>query len=294
VSTNADWTVLQNYLNSLGYNVGKSLAARSDWETTTIAGAVGNDGPTHHGAFDLSYLRLIPNMIVMAPSSHVELQHMLCTALTLDGPSAIRHPRGMASVFDCPAQLEVLEVGRGVVLQEVEGAVRQWGDIRRYMLEDLSDAEPSPETRQQWRCASLPHILPTDWTGIECWGEAFSAMALDKSRLMRRDGYFGWGMRNWFAIYEKIKNYHGLDTMRADDQVLQILCFCWGVILFPNQFAPKRRGPAFAKFLDLLRQAGPDQVDADVEALRRKQHVRNGRRLLAAAIAKKVEAAGIQ
>jgi 1-deoxy-D-xylulose-5-phosphate synthase len=82
------------------------------------AGLVGDDGPTHHGAFDLSYLRLIPNMTVMAPSSHVELQHMLRTALTLDGPAAIRYPRGMACAFDCPAELEVLEVGRGVVLQE--------------------------------------------------------------------------------------------------------------------------------------------------------------------------------
>jgi len=82
------------------------------------AGLVGDDGPTHHGAFDLSYLRLIPNMTVMAPSSHVELQHMLCTALTLEGPAAIRYPRGLASVFDCPAELEVLDVGRGVVLQE--------------------------------------------------------------------------------------------------------------------------------------------------------------------------------
>jgi 1-deoxy-D-xylulose-5-phosphate synthase len=82
------------------------------------AGLVGEDGPTHHGAFDLSYLRLIPNMTVMAPSSHVELQHMLRTALSLDGPVAIRYPRGMASVFARPTELEVLEVGRGVVLQE--------------------------------------------------------------------------------------------------------------------------------------------------------------------------------
>lgn len=82
------------------------------------AGLVGDDGPTHHGAFDLSYLRLVPGMTVMAPSSHVELQHMLRTALTLDGPAAIRYPRGMASVFDRPATLEVLPVGRGVVLEE--------------------------------------------------------------------------------------------------------------------------------------------------------------------------------
>jgi len=67
------------------------------------AGLVGDDGPTHHGAFDLSYLRLIPNMTVMAPSSQVELQHMLCTALSLDGPAAIRYPRGMAAVSAPPA-----------------------------------------------------------------------------------------------------------------------------------------------------------------------------------------------
>ncbi len=82
------------------------------------AGLVGDDGPTHHGVFDLSYLRLIPNMTVMAPATHVELQHMLRTALTLDGPAAIRYPRGMASVFDCPAELEVFDIGRGVVLEE--------------------------------------------------------------------------------------------------------------------------------------------------------------------------------
>jgi 1-deoxy-D-xylulose-5-phosphate synthase len=82
------------------------------------AGLVGDDGPTHHGAFDLSYLRLIPGMTVMAPSSHLELQRMLATALTLDGPAALRYPRGMATSFARPDTLEVVEVGRGEVLAE--------------------------------------------------------------------------------------------------------------------------------------------------------------------------------
>jgi 1-deoxy-D-xylulose-5-phosphate synthase len=82
------------------------------------AGLVGDDGPTHHGAFDLSYLRLIPGMTVMAPSSHLELQRMLATALTLDGPAALRYPRGMAASFARPDTLEVVEVGRGEVLAE--------------------------------------------------------------------------------------------------------------------------------------------------------------------------------
>jgi len=81
------------------------------------AGLVGDDGPTHHGAFDLSFLRIIPNLTVMAPSSQNELQRMLATALLLDGPSALRYPRGMAAPFSPAEVLEPLEVGRGVVLQ---------------------------------------------------------------------------------------------------------------------------------------------------------------------------------
>jgi 1-deoxy-D-xylulose-5-phosphate synthase len=82
------------------------------------AGLVGDDGPTHHGAFDLSFLRVIPNLTVMAPSSQEELQRMLRTALDIDGPVAIRYPRGMAAPFEAPAQLEPLVVGEALVIEE--------------------------------------------------------------------------------------------------------------------------------------------------------------------------------
>ena len=85
------------------------------------AGLVGDDGPTHHGAFDLSFLRVIPGMTVMAPSSQEELQRLLATALTLDGPAALRYPRGLAAPFAPLAEIEPVEVGRGVVLQEGSG-----------------------------------------------------------------------------------------------------------------------------------------------------------------------------
>ena len=58
------------------------------------AGVVGSDGPTHHGVFDLSYLRHLPNMTVMAPKDENELQHMIHTAILHDGPAAVRYPRG--------------------------------------------------------------------------------------------------------------------------------------------------------------------------------------------------------
>ena len=82
------------------------------------AGLVGDDGPTHHGAFDLSYLRAIPNFTVMAPSSQEELQRMLATAVTIDGPVAIRYPRGMEAPLMPPAELTHIPVGEGRILEE--------------------------------------------------------------------------------------------------------------------------------------------------------------------------------
>lgn len=84
------------------------------------AGLVGDDGPTHHGAFDLAYLRVVPGLVVMAPSSQEELQHMLHTALRLDAPVAVRYPRGMAAPFVPPKDLEVLAVGRARLVAEGE------------------------------------------------------------------------------------------------------------------------------------------------------------------------------
>ena len=79
-------------------------------------GLVGDDGPTHHGVFDIAYLRPIPGMVLMAPMDEAELVHMLHTALAIDGPSAIRYPRGAGTGVALPARPEALEVGRGEVL----------------------------------------------------------------------------------------------------------------------------------------------------------------------------------
>jgi 1-deoxy-D-xylulose-5-phosphate synthase len=84
------------------------------------AGLVGDDGPTHHGVFDIAYLRSLPNITLMAPRDEALLCHMLHTALTLDGPSGIRYPRGEAVGVPIPATPEVLEVGTGEILREGE------------------------------------------------------------------------------------------------------------------------------------------------------------------------------
>lgn len=75
------------------------------------AGLVGEDGATHHGVFDLTYLRAIPGLKVMAPADEAELVHMLHTALADDGPVAIRYPRGAGRGVELPAEPQVLEIG---------------------------------------------------------------------------------------------------------------------------------------------------------------------------------------
>jgi len=79
------------------------------------AGLVGEDGPTHHGVFDLTYLRSIPNLMVLAPADEAELVHMLRTALEADGPIAIRYPRGKGVGLAMPDEPAVLEAGRAEV-----------------------------------------------------------------------------------------------------------------------------------------------------------------------------------
>ncbi|CAK8716738.1 1-deoxy-D-xylulose-5-phosphate synthase [Candidatus Electrothrix aarhusensis] len=82
------------------------------------AGVVGDDGPTHHGVFDLSFLRFIPNLTVMAPKDENELQHMLYTSVNNDGPCAIRYPRGSGADVPLDQELRALPIGRGELLRE--------------------------------------------------------------------------------------------------------------------------------------------------------------------------------
>jgi 1-deoxy-D-xylulose-5-phosphate synthase len=81
-------------------------------------GLVGADGATHHGAFDLSYLRCIPNMVVMAPADENECRAMLTTAVRHDGPAAVRYPRGAGVGVAIERDLMSLPIGKGEVRRE--------------------------------------------------------------------------------------------------------------------------------------------------------------------------------
>jgi len=82
------------------------------------AGLVGDDGPTHHGVFDIAYLRCLPNIVLMAPRDEAMLVHMLHTALAHNGPSALRYPRGEGVGVPLPAQPVLVPIGTGEILRE--------------------------------------------------------------------------------------------------------------------------------------------------------------------------------
>ena len=103
------------------------------------AGLVGQDGATHHGAFDLSYLRCIPNLIVAAPSNENDCRQMLVSAYNHSGPSAVRYPRGEGTGVRLAPELLGPELGKGCVVREgPDVAILRFGAL-------LSAAPKAPE-----------------------------------------------------------------------------------------------------------------------------------------------------
>ena len=80
------------------------------------AGVVGEDGPTQHGVYDIAFMRIIPNMKLMAPKDEDELRHMLYTAIYMDGPVALRYARGKAVGVPLDSELRKLEIGKAELL----------------------------------------------------------------------------------------------------------------------------------------------------------------------------------
>ncbi len=107
------------------------------------AGIVGEDGATHHGAFDLAYLKYIPNLTIMAPANETELQDMLNTALTLKGPSVIRYPRGSGSrLASFQRDFEVLETGKAKLEKEGKDAcIVCLGNVLQVCLDAAKELE---------------------------------------------------------------------------------------------------------------------------------------------------------
>ena len=94
------------------------------------AGLVGADGPTHQGAFDISFLRTVPNMVVMTPSDENECRQMLYTGYQCNQPAAVRYPRGSGAGTEIMSEMTALELGKGRILREGKGtAILAFGTL---------------------------------------------------------------------------------------------------------------------------------------------------------------------
>ncbi|MDT0583911.1 1-deoxy-D-xylulose-5-phosphate synthase [Brumicola blandensis] len=100
------------------------------------AGLVGADGPTHQGAFDISFLRCIPNMLIMTPSDELECRNMLYTGHIAQQPAAVRYPRGSGSGIDATGEMEAIEIGKAKKLSDGEKvAILNFGTLMPYAKE---------------------------------------------------------------------------------------------------------------------------------------------------------------
>lgn len=133
------------------------------------AGVVGADGPTHAGAYDISYLRCIPNMVIATPSDENECRQLLNTAYHFEGPAAVRYPRGSGTGIEADNILSCFEIGKGRVVREGQGvAILCFGPL---LSEALKAAEAHNAT-----VVDMRFVKPLDETLITQLAHSHDAM----------------------------------------------------------------------------------------------------------------------
>jgi len=163
------------------------------------AGLVGADGPTHHGLYDISYLRAVPNMIVSSPLNEQELRDMMYTASEYEEAAwAIRYPRGRATGMKCREGFEPVEIGKGECLREGDTiAILSFGPFGNYVMEAADDlakegistghfnmrfAKPLDTDLIDEICHTYEHIITIeDGTKLGGFGSAVAEYLSDKS-----------------------------------------------------------------------------------------------------------------
>ncbi len=188
------------------------------------AGLVGDDGPTHHGMFDMALLRTVPNMKILAPSNEAELAHALHTALRLDGPVALRYPRGEAVGVPMPDDALSLKPGKARVVREgTDGAILAFGRMVRYAC---AAADMLESEGYSIRVVDMRWVKPLD-------AEAVLAAADTGVVVTVEDGVFiggaGEGVAELIALSEKNPKLAVLglpDRFVAQGKVDQLFADC--------------------------------------------------------------------
>ncbi|MCF8241030.1 MAG: 1-deoxy-D-xylulose-5-phosphate synthase [Melioribacteraceae bacterium] len=166
------------------------------------AGLVGADGPTHHGTLDLTYLRMIPGMVIMAPKDEAELRNMLYTAVNYkDGPVAIRYPRGSALGVELKEGFDLLEIGKSEVIRDGEDvALLAVGSMVEY---SKAAAEILYSKGIDCKVINMRYAKPLDTEVLEDVAAKYEKIiTLEENTLV---GGFGTGVLEYFSD-KKYKN----------------------------------------------------------------------------------------
>lgn len=172
------------------------------------AGIVGNDGATHHGLFDLAYLRHIPNMQICAPRTAQDLEQMMHLAAEIKGPIAIRYPRGRCAMSDVGCQMADIQYGKGLKLQEGKDlAVITIGSIGNTMAEAIEDVESGKSRVESQKGVSIAHydlrwLKPLDEEMLHEIGQQYQTI------VTAEDGILAGGMGSAVLEWMNDHNYH--------------------------------------------------------------------------------------
>ena len=164
------------------------------------AGLVGADGPTHHGTFDLTYLRMIPNMVIMAPKDEAELRDMLYTAVEYkDGPIALRYPRGSAIGVEVKEEFEKLPIGKGEIIEKGEDvAILAVGNMVQFSIKAAEKLRSDGISAQ---VVNMRFVKPLDTELLDEIAHKFDKIVTVEENSVV--GGFGSGVVEYFAD----KNY---------------------------------------------------------------------------------------
>ena len=177
------------------------------------AGLVGEDGATHHGTFDIAYLRCVPNIIIAAPMNEIELRNLLYTSqLELDNPIAIRYPRGRGVTIDWKQDFKKINIGKGIELQKgSKVAILSTGHIGNLVSDVISNL--SENTIGHYH---FPFIKPLDKTLLDTIFNSYTSI------ITIEDGTIVGGFGSAISEYATENNlYNPIKTLGIPDVFIE-------------------------------------------------------------------------
>jgi len=178
------------------------------------AGLVGEDGATHHGVFDLAYLRCIPNLIIFAPRNEIELRNILYTAqLGLKNPIAIRYPRGKGTIIDWLKPFKKIEIGKGVQLKQgTKTAILSIGTIAKNVSEAIELSKKTDEIAHY----DMRFVKPLDEKLLHTIFSQYKAI------ITIEDGTIKGGFGSTILEFASENNYqHKIKTIGIPDEFIE-------------------------------------------------------------------------